>query len=77
MAKTTAPMMPPTPEAVIEAPSARAACPCLANGCPSRVVAASSPSPGMPNMMLEIWPLVPFTACIVSRKTAPAIMSMP
>ena len=41
------------------------------------VVAASSPSPGTPNMMLEICPLVPFTACMVSRNTAPGIISMP
>ncbi len=41
------------------------------------VVAASSPSPGTPNMIEEICPLVPFTACMVSRNTAPGIISMP
>src|SRR5882672_8400517 len=41
------------------------------------VVAASSPSPGTPNMMLDICPLVPLTACMVSRNTAPGIICMP
>src|SRR5215204_1610279 len=41
------------------------------------VVAASSPSPGTPNMMLEICPLVPLTACMVRRNTAPGIICIP
>ena len=41
------------------------------------MVAASSPSPGTPNMMEEICPLVPLHACMVSRNTAPATISIP
>ncbi len=41
------------------------------------MVAASSPVPGTPNRIDEICPLVPVTACMASRKTAPAIIGCP
>jgi len=68
IASIAAPIRAPRSEAVSEAPSARPASPFFAIGCPSTTVAAESPSPGTPNRIEVMSPVVAATECIPSRK---------
>ena len=67
-AKAAAPTMAPIKELVREAPNARPACPFFAIAWPSRMVATVVASPGMPNRMEVISPVVATTECIPRRK---------
>ena len=67
-AMAPAPMSAPMSELMSEAPSARPASPFLAMGWPSTMVEAVEPSPGMPNRMEVMSPVVAVTAIMPSRK---------
>ena len=54
--KQTALKNPPNPEESVDIPNALPACPCLANGCPSRRVAAFAGVPGVFRRIAEIEP---------------------
>ena len=66
-ASAAAPMSAPTSELISAAPSARPASPFLAIGWPSTTVAADSPSPGTPNRIEVMSPVVAATECMPSR----------
>ena len=76
-ASMKAPMTAPTRELISAAPSARPASPFLAMGWPSRMVAAEMDSPGTPNRMEVMSPVVAVTASIPSRKAKADTGSMP
>ncbi len=66
-ARAKAPNTAPTSELVRAAPRARPASPFFAMGWPSTMVAAVMPSPGMPNKMDVMSPVVAVTAEMPSR----------
>ena len=67
-AKTKAPKIAPTSELISAAPKARPASPFLAMGWPSTIVEAVVPSPGTPNRIEVISPVVAVTAFDPNRK---------
>ncbi len=77
MASAKAPTRAPTSELINAAPSALPASPFLAMEWPSRIVAAALPSPGTPNRIEVISPVVAVTECIPSRnaKASTGVMS--
>ena len=60
--KTTAPNRPPIAETVKAAPNALCACPFLASGKPSKIVACEAAVPGTPSITEAIVSLVDVTA---------------
>ena len=66
-AREKAPTMAPTSELMSAAPRARPASPFLAMGWPSMMVAVDTTSPGTPNRIEVMSPVVPVTAYIPSR----------
>src|SRR5262245_1620057 len=67
-ANDKAPIVDPTSELIIAAPSALPASPFFDIGYPSRMRAAEDPSPGIPKRIEVRSPVVPVTASIPSRK---------
>ena len=67
-ASAAAPISAPTSELISAAPSARPASPFFAIGWPSTTVAADRPSPGTPNRIDVMSPVVAATECMPSRK---------
>ena len=70
---TSAPNTAPTSELIIAAPSARPASPFFAIAWPSTIVAAVVGSPGIPNRIDVMSPVVAVTASIPSRKANASI----
>jgi len=66
-ASASAPKMAPTSELMSDAPRARPASPFFAMGCPSTIVDAVIASPGIPNRMDVMSPVVAVTADIPRR----------
>ena len=67
-ANVAAPITAPSSELMRAAPSARPASPRLAIGCPSTTVAAERASPGTPNRIDVMSPVVAATECMPRRK---------
>ncbi len=67
-ASAAAPISAPISEAVSAAPSARPAWPFFAMAWPSRMIAAVVASPGTPNRIEVMSPVVVTTECMPSRK---------
>ena len=76
-ASTKAPNTPPKAEEAKAAPMARFAWPCLANGCPSMMVACAAAVPGTPSRMEAIESLVLVTAIMPSSMAKAGTGSMP